>query len=144
MCSYCGCDSIVCIGRFMDEHVDLINRTGHLRRACSAADPRGVLAAATAVDELLDPHSHAEEVGLFAVLAEDEEFAEHVESLREDHRELARLLALIASGAHEHFGAFEHAMHRHLDREDNGLFPASAIRLAGPEWDRVHDLTPSP
>ncbi|MEP7160699.1 MAG: hemerythrin domain-containing protein [Dermatophilaceae bacterium] len=143
MCSYCGCDSIECIGRFMDEHVDLINRTGQLRRACAAADPQGVVAAATAVDELLGPHSRAEEAGLFAVLAEDEEFAEHIESLCQDHRDLDRLLALISSGAHENFGAFEHAMHRHLDREDNGLFPAAAIRLAGPEWERVHDLTPS-
>ena len=32
MCSYCGCDSITVIGRFMNEHVEIVN-------ACSCAAP---------------------------------------------------------------------------------------------------------
>ena len=45
MCSYCGCDSIEVIGRFMNEHVEIINATGDLRRALGAQDATGVGAA---------------------------------------------------------------------------------------------------
>ena len=34
MCSYCGCDSITVIGRFMNEHVEIVN-------ACEAAEFAG-------------------------------------------------------------------------------------------------------
>jgi len=37
---------------------------------------------------------------------------------------------------------FENALRNHIDKEDNGLFPAAAIALGGPEWVEVHDITP--
>ncbi|MCB0948143.1 MAG: hypothetical protein KDB44_02490 [Mycobacterium sp.] len=37
---------------------------------------------------------------------------------------------------------FETLLRDHFDREENGLFPASAIELADGAWERVHELTP--
>ena len=48
MCSYCGCESIEVIGRFMAEHVEIINASGTLRRACERRDDDAVVAAADA------------------------------------------------------------------------------------------------
>lgn len=144
MCSYCGCESIEVIGRFMSEHVDLVNATGVLRRAIAAADPAAVRAAASALAGVLTPHTVAEESGLFAVMARDEEFSDHIGRLCSEHEQLDAALAAIADGAWEQFPTFERALRDHIDREDNGLFPAAAIAFAGPEWDEVHDLTPPP
>lgn len=143
MCSYCGCESIEVIGRFMAEHVEIVNASGTLRRACERRDDEAVVAAADALARLLDPHTGAEEVGLFAVLAEDDEFTEHVRGLCAEHTALDTALAAIRAGDHASFPAFDLALRHHIDREENGLFPAAAIAFAGMEWERVHALTPA-
>lgn len=142
MCSYCGCENIEVVGRFMAEHVEIINASGALKGACDAGDAELVATTATRLAELLGPHTVAEEVGMFAVLAEDEEFTAHVRSLCEEHVDLDLRLDTIAAGDHGSFAAFDHALRAHIDREENGLFPAAAIAFAGPEWQRVTDLTP--
>ncbi|MDO5663528.1 MAG: hemerythrin domain-containing protein, partial [Brachybacterium sp.] len=121
----------------MAEHVEIINATGDLRRACTAGDAEGVRRAATQVAALLDPHTKAEEVGLFSVMAEEDEFADHIHSLCGEHTTLDGLLAEVAAGAYDRVTAFEDALRHHIDREDNGLFPAAAIALSGPDWERV-------
>lgn len=126
----------------MAEHESVINASGDLRRAVATRRPDAVVAAAATLAALLDPHTRAEEVGLFAVLAEDSEFTAHVEQLCSEHVDLDRLLAMVAGGGYESFPAFERALRDHIDREENGLFPAAAIQLGGPEWDRVTELTP--
>ena len=144
MCGYCGCESVDVIGRFMREHVDIINATGELRRSAAADDPVRVRAAATTLRGLLDPHTVAEETGLFAVLAEDLEFTDHVHGLCGEHLTLGGLLDRIEAGAHDLVPEFEQLLRAHIDREENGLFPAAAIAFAGPEWERVTALTPGP
>lgn len=142
MCSYCGCDSVTVIGRFMDEHVTIINASGDLRRACLLGDPETVLRAVTVLRGLLGPHADAEEAGLFSVLAEDAEFTEQVRGLCREHGALHQLLDRVGAGSHALFPVFEKMLRAHIDREENGLFPAAAIAFAGPEWDRVTALTP--
>ncbi len=142
MCSYCGCESIRVVGRFMAEHVAIINACGALRRAC-VGDGDDVGPAVDRLRDLLEPHTHAEEVGLFAVLAADPEFTEHVRSLCAEHGSLDGLLQEIRCGRWEAVGPFERALRAHIDREENGLFPAAAIALAGPGWEDVEALTPS-
>ena len=143
MCSYCGCQDISVIGRFMAEHVEIINACGVLRRACERGDAAVVAAAADDLAGLLHPHTGAEEAGLFAVLAEDEEFTEHVRTLCAEHTDLDAALAAVRGGDHASFPAFELALRHHIDREENGLFPAAAIAFAGMEWERVTALTPA-
>ena len=144
MCGYCGCDSIDVVGRFMREHVDIINATGVLRRAVEPGDHALVQESVAALRGLLDPHTEAEESGLFAVLAEDAEFAEHVRELCGEHVTLTGLLDRVQAGSYDLVPALERFLRLHIDREENGLFPAAAIAFAGPEWDRVTALTPEP
>ena len=100
--------------------------------------------AVAALRGLLDPHTTAEEVGLFAVLAEDAEFTDHVIGLCAEHVILDDLLHRVDAGDHDLVPTLERAMRTHIDREENGLFPAAAIALAGLEWERVATLTPDP
>ena len=144
MCSYCGCQSITVIGRFMAEHDDVVNALTALRAACAAEDRASTVAAVHVMAELLHPHTHAEEVGLFAVMGEDEEFHDHIGVLCGEHRHLDDLLDELAAGGFGRFEAFEVALRAHIEKEDNGLFPAAAIALSGPDWDRVDSLTPPP
>ena len=143
MCSYCGCESIEVIGRFMAEHVEIVNASGVLRRACASGDAGSVAEAADGLHRLLHPHTAAEEAGLFRVLGEDGEFTEHVRDLCAEHVDLDAALAAIRGGDHASYPAFDTTLRRHIDREENGLFPAAAIALAGPEWQVVADLTPA-
>lgn len=143
MCSYCGCDAITVVGRFMAEHVDIINATGLMRRAAEAGDGEAVRRHARTVAGLLHPHTHAEEVGLFAVMREQEEFTDHVDMLCGEHVSLDVLLEEVAGGAYHRARQFEDALRVHIDKEDNGLFPAAAVSLDGPDWERVDSTTPA-
>lgn len=139
MCSYCGCDSITVIGRFMAEHVAIINACGELRHAI--ADGGDIAGRAAALGALLGPHTATEEVGLFAVMKQREEFHDHVETLCGEHRSLDELLAAIVDGDHALMETFEDALRDHIEKEDNGLFPAAALGLDGDEWTRIDDAT---
>lgn len=52
-------------------------------------------------------------------------------------------LARVADGDVGLYPRFEDALREHINREDNGLFPAAAIHLGGQEWDEVERLTPA-
>lgn len=142
MCSYCGCDSIEVIGRFMAEHVEVINAAGELRAAVHTGDAVAVAAAKEHAASLLWPHTEAEESGLFSVMATQDEFAEHIAILCGEHVTLAAQLAAITPGDDAAMGAFEDTLREHIDKEDNGLFPAAAIALGGADWEDVLRRTP--
>ncbi len=143
MCTYCGCESIEVIGRFMAEHTAIINAAGELRRALErGAEEAAVHAAADTLAGLLHPHTSAEEVGLFSVMRREEQFTEHIADLCSEHTELDERLAAVRAGDHAAYPAFEHLLRQHIDREDNGLFPAAAIALDGPDWAEVEQTTP--
>jgi hemerythrin-like domain-containing protein len=146
VCSYCGCRAIDVIGRFSAEHEQIVNACGDLRRAVSAREAQVVREAAGALADLLHPHTGAEEKGLFAELRTIEEFTAHVDELCGEHIDLDARLASIAGGVPTpaEMDAFETALRRHIDKEENGLFPAAAVELDGPAWVRVHELTPAP
>lgn len=142
MCSYCGCDAIDVIGRFMNEHVEIINATGELRRTVEdGATDEQVRAHVAVVAGLLGPHTGAEEVGLFSVMKQQAEFVDYVTQLCGEHVTLDGLLEQIDAGRRELVGVFEDALREHIDREDNSLFPAAAVSLVGPDWDQVDALT---
>ena len=142
MCSYCGCQAITVIGRFMAEHDDIVNALTRLRSSCAARDADDVPEAVSVMEHLLHPHTHAEEVGLFTTMRADEEFADHIDTLCGEHTDLDARLVRLRAGAYTEFEAFEHALRNHIDKEDNGLFPAAAIALTGPDWEQVDALTP--
>jgi hemerythrin-like domain-containing protein len=140
MCSYCGCADLEVVGRFMAEHEHIVNHLTALRGALH--DPALRRAAADELAAHLLPHVEAEEAGLFTVMARDELFTDHVARLCSEHHELDDLLARVRDGEVDLYPRFEDALREHINREDNGLFPAAAIHLGGPEWDEVERLTP--
>lgn len=140
MCTYCGCQSIAMIGRFMAEHVDIVNTAGEVRDAVRSHQNPSAPAAQLA--HLLTPHTRAEEVGLFTVLARNELFGEQIRRLCSEHTELDAQLAAIAAGDVALVDTFVYALREHVNREENGLFPAAAIELDGPDWEVVEELTP--
>lgn len=144
MCSYCGCEAIDPIGRFMGEHVEIINVAGELRRACRRADVAAARQHALDLATLMSPHTGAEEVGLFRVLKRQEEFTDEVTALCSEHIHLDALLTALVDGQLSVVDEFMDDLREHIDREENGLFPAAAIALSGPDWDEVGTLTPAP
>ena len=123
----------------MSEHVTITNATGELRRACDSGDRAAVHAHAAEVARLLAPHFETEEGGLFDVMGEQEEFRSHIDGLCGEHGTLEELLERINDGDLSAGEEFEYALREHTEKEDNGLFPAAAIALAGPDWERVVD-----
>ena len=131
----------------MNEHVEIINATGELRRAVEdGATDEQVRAHVAVVAGLLGPHTGAEEVGLFSVMKQQDEFVDYVTQLCGEHVGLDDLLARVATEPdptlrHQVFELFEEALRAHIDREDNSLFPAAAVSLVGPDWDEIDALT---
>jgi hemerythrin-like domain-containing protein len=137
MCSYCGCRANTVIARLSAEHDDIINAMADLRRATSAGDSVLADVAVRELALLLDPHTVSEERSLFAELRQDAEFADHVDGLCAEHREIDTILARIGDGDLASVGVLEDVLRRHIDKEENGLFPAAVIALDGPAWERV-------
>ena len=142
MCSYCGCRAITVIGQLTSEHEAIINATGLLSRAAAAGDAAAEQTAAGVVSALLEPHTVREEVGLFAELRGDPEFTSAIDSLCAEHRELDSLLTLVSGRDLRAAAALETLMRHHIDREENGIFPAAAVALDGTAWDRIQVRAP--
>ena len=139
MCTYCGCSQISVIGRYMAEHEQVVNLSGVLRRAVESGDPAQVRAAVGAVRAVLAPHTGSEERALFARMRQDPEFTDHIDALCGEHDDLGALLDRVARGDGTAYAGFERLLRGHIDREDNGLFPAAAIALDGPDWEWVSE-----
>lgn len=137
MCSYCGCRAITVIARLTAEHEAIVNATGVLARAAADADTVRARQAGLALAALLHPHTVGEEAGLFTELRGDPEFTTHVDSLCAEHREIDAYVDRVAAGDLEAVTPLEHLLRRHIDREENGIFPAAAIALDGDTWDRI-------
>lgn len=137
MCSYCGCRAITMIGRLSDEHTDIINAMGTLRRAAAEDDAVATASAAQSLSSRLHPHTAVEERGLLAELRQDPEFTVHVDALCTEHRAIDELLTQVTQGDFAAADALENLLRRHIDKEENGIFPAAAIALDGAAWDRV-------
>jgi hemerythrin-like domain-containing protein len=137
MCQHCGCHFNAVIRRLSDEHDAIVDALGDLRRAAEAGDTTTVRRRAGRLAELLDPHTEAEETGLFRELDADGEFTEHLQALTDDHADLDRRLVAIVDGDLAGVADFVVRLRRHIDREENGLFPAAVIALDGAAWDRL-------
>lgn len=137
MCEYCGCRSIGIIGRFSAEHEEIVNATGSMRRAAARGDRDATTDAVAALAALLDPHVRSEERSLFAELRPDPEFSGVIDRLCAEHTDIAAALQQVAAGDLASAINVEKLLRDHIDKEENGVFPAAAIALDGPAWDRV-------
>lgn len=139
MCHYCGCRAMPLIRDYIAEHDHVLDVGDQMFRALQHDD--GTLAENLLADvrRTLLAHWKGEEAGLFTVMAAHErEYAEYVEQLVREHRELAALLDRVdlanADDRRELAEAFAD-LREHIDREEDGLFPASLTALSGDDWD---------
>lgn len=141
MCEYCGCRDIPLIGRLSEEHYEAVDALGVLRRAITAADAAQVADAVALLSGHLFPHNDSEEAGLFHELARDEYFEPTVTELIDQHRQFRGLIERIAAGEWDAYAPLEEALRHHIDREENGLFPATAVAVDGTTWEEIDRLT---
>jgi hypothetical protein len=145
MCNYCGCRQFPLIGRLSAEHVEIAEAAGRLRRAATAGREHE---AVRLLDELvgqLTPHTHTEERGLFAELRADGSLAEAVDKLCAEHDDIHGTLAAVDRATPDWpavLAALER-LHRHIDNEEHGLFPAAVIALPIDAWDRITPGAPT-
>ncbi|MFI7577745.1 hemerythrin domain-containing protein [Micromonospora sp. NPDC049497] len=144
MCNYCGCRGFPLIGRLSAEHETISNAAGRLRTAVhDGADD-----ALVALDDLLAllmPHTATEEGGLFAELRAEGSMAEAVDQLCAEHDDIHGVLGAVDRTAPDWppvLAALDR-LHRHIDNEEHGLFPAAVITLPIPAWDRITPTTGS-
>ncbi|MEU6076256.1 hemerythrin domain-containing protein [Micromonospora sp. NPDC047074] len=138
MCNYCGCRDFPLIGRLSAEHEAIANAAGRLRDAVRAGDADAL----PALDDLLAllmPHTATEEEGLFVELRAEGSLADAVEKLCAEHEDIHGVLGAVDRAAPDWpavLAALDR-LHRHIDNEEHGLFPAAVIALPIPAWDRI-------
>lgn len=140
MCSYCGCRSNTEIARYTWEHEAILDTMGEVRRASAAADTARMQERVRVLADQLAPHTRREERSLFAEMRKEEEFRAHIEGLCAEHEGLDELLERVANGDHAAVEVLYEGLWRHIDKEENGLFPAAIIAIDGPTWQRIVDL----
>lgn len=138
MCSYCGCRNIPMIAKLNAEHDAILNASHTLQTALREQDPDLAREGSEKVSTLLHPHTQREQLGVFAEMKLDPQFTEHIDSLCAEHDELDQLLQGIAGGRLTLIPATLTLLNNHINREENGLFPAALTFLDDEQWDRIH------
>lgn len=137
MCSYCGCRSITVIADLTRDHELVVDVLGEVARAADRGDAASMSTHACELAALLAPHTRAEERGLFAELRHEPELADHLDSLVREHHEIDALVERAVAGDVTAAAPLRRLLRRHIDKEENGVFPAAVIALDGPRWDAV-------
>jgi len=126
------------IAQLNAEHDAIVNSSYALEIAYRDQDVEAARAACKELGELLHPHTRREESGLFAEMKKDELFTEHVASLCAEHVELDSELEAIEAGDLASIPKMLTLLNNHIDREENGLFPAALAYLDDTQWDTIH------
>ncbi|MFF4196816.1 hemerythrin domain-containing protein [Nonomuraea sp. NPDC001831] len=139
MCNYCGCREFPLIGRLSQEHWDIQECAGALRRAIGELRQGDAVALLADLMARLVPHTDAEESGLFAELHAEGSLAEEVERLCAEHADIHGILGAIDPAAPDWPAVLDalDRLHWHIDHEEHGLFPAAVIMLPPAAWDRI-------
>lgn len=138
MCSYCGCRDIPLLKQFIAEHevtLELAADTAAALREGAVLRARGRL---DLLARQLHAHWRGEEEGLFAAMREDPQFSGYLDELLADHLRLRVLFGeadpAVALDRARLLASFD-ALRGHIDKEEDGLFPASLTTLSGAQWD---------
>ncbi|ATD71355.1 hemerythrin [Gordonia sp. 1D] len=140
MCQYCGCRDMPLLRDYTAEHERAVNLGGDAVRALDAGDVDRARDLAGRLTVELRSHWRGEEDGLFSQLLDSEHdlFAEYIDPLVTEHRELGTFLDSMDLSIPEDRDRFRRevfALHRHIAKEEDALFPASVTTLDGDQWD---------
>lgn len=149
MCEHCGCREVESIRELRDEHDALSGQAFHVRHALASGD-RG--AARVLLDELVShlvQHVTREELGMFAALRSQGEFAAEVAALEGEHRAMDAVVAGLDPEGPDFVArvtALLDDLDAHIEREDLGIFPVAVVTLGATGWATVeaaHEQHPS-
>lgn len=150
MCEHCGCRQVEPIAELMDEHLELLEIAGDLRRAVLAGERVKVNRLRDALVGLLSRHTGREEAGVFAALRAEGEYVEEVDSLEGEHDDLDVAVArldLDGPQGLEQLDRFVADLTTHIDRENLGIFPVAVVTLGATGWsvvERAHERSSAP
>jgi len=141
MCEYCGCQQIATIAELTREHEAVVNLTGLVQRALAGERREEAADSCRQMLAVLAPHTVVEEEGLFTEMAQ--EFPDHIQALRSEHREIEKVLGEAADGFPDdptwpdRLLAVLDLLRDHILKEQDGVFPASLIALDPDQWERI-------
>ena len=138
MCHYCGCRQMPLIRDYIAEHERATQLGGDAVRAIDRGELELAQKMLAEMATELESHWRGEEDGIFRVMWREEQYAEYIAPLVQEHRELAKLLATVDvadRGDQQRIRVAVAELHEHISREEDGLFPASVVELSGAEWD---------
>jgi iron-sulfur cluster repair protein YtfE (RIC family) len=126
---------------YIAEHERATDHADRVMRALDHGDIDDARVHLKAMADELASHWKGEEGGVFTVMAaEEQQYAEYVAPLIQEHRELEELLATIDLSDPAEQDRFRHAaaeLAEHITREEDGLFPATLTALSGVEWNQA-------
>ena len=99
MCEYCGCQQIAIIAELTREHDAVVTLIGQIRIALPGQRREDVATSCRQILAILAPHTVVEEEGLFPEMTD--EFPDHIEVLRSEHREIEKVLGEATDGVPE-------------------------------------------
>jgi len=150
MCEHCGCRGVEPIADLMDEHLELLEVAGDVRRHLGRRDREAVVEALTILERLLDDHVWREERGVFAAMKAQGDFADVVLDLETEHDSFSGELGTLDPDSPD-FGnrirALLEELSVHIDKENLGVFPVAVVTLGASGWDlvsRAHAEHPHP
>ena len=141
MCEYCGCQEIAVIGDLTREHDAVVALISRVHTSLADQQHEDVATSCRQISAILAPHTVVEEQGLFLEMAE--EFPDHIESLRSEHREIENVLAEAAVAVPDdptwpdRLKGAMFLLREHILKEQDGVFPAALIALDADQWERI-------
>jgi len=142
MCEYCGCRQISLIAELMDEHTALVDQASYVRHDLGAGDQVSAMIRLTDLVGHLDRHVRREEAGIFQAMRDAGEFIDEIDNLEGEHRDFAQTIAALNLDAPDfatRVTALLDDLDAHVEREDLGIFPVSAVTLGATGWGTVDD-----
>jgi hemerythrin-like domain-containing protein len=141
MCEYCGCQQIASIAELYREHDAVVALCAQVQSALADGRRDDTVRGCHQILAILSPHTVVEEEGLFPEMTE--EFPEHIEALRSDHREIEKVLGEASGGYPDDptwpgrvLGVL-FLLREHILKEQDGVFPAALIALDPEQWERI-------
>lgn len=141
MCEYCGCQQITTIAELYREHEAAVTLISAIQSALPDQRQHDVVTACQQILAILAPHTVVEEEGLFPEMSD--EFPDHIEALRSEHRKIEKVLGEAADGFPDdptwpdRLLGILFMLREHILKEQDGVFPAALIALDPDQWERI-------
>jgi hemerythrin-like domain-containing protein len=140
MCEHCGCRGVEPIAELMDEHLELLDHAGEVRRLLDRGDLDSAWTRMAALAGLLVRHVEKEEAGLFTALREQGDFVEPVAELEAEHASFDELVSELDRESPTLRADLERIfveLSEHIDKENLGIFPVAVVTLGADGWNTV-------